>query len=174
MISELKSDLRDTVDWGRKWLVDFNAAKAQIVLFDRSNNTGAIDVKMNGSVLKENSSFKMVGLTFSSKLDWSSYIIYIAKTVSKKIGVLICSINFFLLRLLCISINLTYTWSYHTLVVVLLNWLNWYHFLFLEGGLLAAILIDCMIFLSSFQDVTRMSMSTVFFLVQPDSGVLCL
>ena len=34
--SELESDLRDTVDWGRKWLVDFNAGKTQLVLFDRS------------------------------------------------------------------------------------------------------------------------------------------
>ena len=161
------------MDWGRNWLVDFNAGKIQLVLFDRSNNTGAIDVKMDRSVLKENSSFKMLGLTFSSKLDWGSYIIYIAKTVSKKIGALIRSIIFFLLRLLCISLNLTYTWSYHTLVDVLLNWLKWYHFLFLEGGLLA-ILIDCMIFLSPFQDVTRMSISTVFFLIQLDSGVLCL
>ena len=159
--------------WGRNWLVDFNAGKTQLVLFDRSNNTGAIDVKMDGSVLKENSFFKMLGLTSSSKLDWGSYIIYIAKTVSKKIGALICSINFFLQRLLCISINLPYTWSYHTFVDVLLNWLNWYHFLFLEGGLLT-ILIDCMIFLSPFQDVTRMSMSTVSFLGQLGSGILCL
>ena len=36
----------------------------------------------------------MLGLTFSSKLDWSSYIVSIAKTVSKKIGALICSIKF--------------------------------------------------------------------------------
>ena len=36
----------------------------------RSNNAGAIDVKMNGSVLKEKSSFKMLGLTFSSKINW--------------------------------------------------------------------------------------------------------
>ena len=27
LTSELESDLRDTVDWGRKWLVDFNAGK---------------------------------------------------------------------------------------------------------------------------------------------------
>ena len=32
--SELESDLRDTMDWGRKWLVDFNAGKAQLVLFE--------------------------------------------------------------------------------------------------------------------------------------------
>ena len=31
----------------------------------------------------------MLGLTFSSKLDWGSYIISIAKTASKKIGALI-------------------------------------------------------------------------------------
>ena len=44
---------------------------------------------------------------------------------------------------------------------------------FLEGGLLI-ILIDFMIFLSPFLDVTRMSMSTVSFLAQLGSGILCL
>ena len=89
MASVLKSDLRDAVDWGRKWLVDFSAEKTQLVLFDRSKNAGAIDVKMDGSVLEEKTSFKMLGLTFSSKLDWGSYIVSIAKTASKKIGALI-------------------------------------------------------------------------------------
>ena len=41
------------------------------------------------------------------------------------------------------------------------------------GGLLV-ILIDCMIFLSPFLDLTRMSMSTVSFLAQLDSRILCL
>ena len=36
--SELESGLRDTVDWGKKWLIDFNARKTQLVLFDLSNN----------------------------------------------------------------------------------------------------------------------------------------
>ena len=78
LASELESDLRDMVDWGKKWLVDFNAGKTQLVSFDRSNNNGSIDVKMGGSILEEKSSFKMLGLTFSSKLDWGSYIISIA------------------------------------------------------------------------------------------------
>ena len=95
LASEHESDLRDSVDWGKKWLVDFNVGKTQLVSFDRSNNNGAIDVKMDGSVLEEKSSFKMLGLTFSSKLDWGSYIISIAKTVSKKIGALIRSMKFF-------------------------------------------------------------------------------
>ena len=73
MASKLESDLRDTADWGRKWLVDFNAG-----IFEWSNNTGAIDVEMNGSVLEEKSSFKLLGLTFSSKLDLGSNIISFA------------------------------------------------------------------------------------------------
>ena len=55
-----------------------------LVAFDGSNSTSAIDVKMNGSILEEKSSFKILGWTFSSKLNWSSYFISIAKTASKK------------------------------------------------------------------------------------------
>ena len=58
------------MDWGKKWVVDFNAGKTQLVLFDRSNSNGSIDVKMGKSTLEEKSSFKILGLTFSSKLGW--------------------------------------------------------------------------------------------------------
>ena len=70
--SELESDLQDTVDWDRKWFADFIAEKIHLILFDQSNKTGAIDVKMDGSILDENSFFKMMGLTFFSKLDCGS------------------------------------------------------------------------------------------------------
>ena len=66
----------------------------QLVSFDRSNNNGSIDVKMDGSVLEEKSSFKMLWLTFSSKLDWGSYIISICKTASTTIGAFIRSMKF--------------------------------------------------------------------------------
>ena len=49
---------------------------------------------MDGSVLEEKSSLKMLELTFSSKLNWGSYIISVAKTASKKIGVLIRCMKF--------------------------------------------------------------------------------
>ena len=94
LASELESDLQDTVDWGKKWLVDFNAGKTQLVLFDRPNNNSSIDVKMDESVLEEKASFKMLELISSSKLDWGSYIISVAKTASKKIRTLICSMKF--------------------------------------------------------------------------------
>ena len=83
--SDLESDLRDTVCRRRRWLIDFNPGKMQLVLFDRSTNTGATDVKYG---------WVCSWLTFSSKLDLASYIIYIAETASKKIEALICSMKF--------------------------------------------------------------------------------
>ena len=47
-----------------------------------------------GLFFEEKTCFKMLGLTFSSKLDWGSYIVSTAKTASKKIGALIRSMKF--------------------------------------------------------------------------------
>ena len=215
----------ETLDWDRKWLVDFNARKTQLLSLDRSNNTGAIDLKMDWSVLEKKSYFKKLGLTFFSKLDWGSDIISIAKTVSKKIGALICSMRFLSPQVAlylykstirpCIECQCyayhayahayhgpyaharPYAHAYHAsvpscywqlldklhkricrtvgiiLVDVRLNWLNQFHVLSLDGGLLFIRLI-ARFFLSSFLKVTRMSMSTVSFLAQLDSEFLCL
>ena len=51
------------------WVVDFNAGKTQLVLFDWSSNTGSIDLKMDGSIYEKKSPFRMLGLTLSSILD---------------------------------------------------------------------------------------------------------
>ena len=82
------------MEWGRKWLVDFNVRKTQLVSLDESHNTGAIYVKMNGSFLEEKSSFKIQGFSFSPNLNSGSYIISIVKTASKKIRALIRSMKF--------------------------------------------------------------------------------
>ena len=60
--------ISDTVDWSRKCLVDFNAEKTQLVSFDRSYNTGIIDVNMDGSAPEEKLYFKVLALIFSSNL----------------------------------------------------------------------------------------------------------
>ena len=46
------------MDWGKKWLVDFNAEKTQLGSFDRSDNNSSVDVKMDGSVFEEKSSLR--------------------------------------------------------------------------------------------------------------------
>ena len=61
---------------GRKWLHDFNAGKTQLVSFDKSTKTDVSDVKMEGSVLEEKSSFKMLRLNFTSKLNLLLHYLY--------------------------------------------------------------------------------------------------
>ena len=73
MVAEPYSDQRITLDWGRKWLVDFNAGKTQLLSFGRSHNTGATDMKKREFVLEEKSSLKMLWLTFSL-LNWTGIL----------------------------------------------------------------------------------------------------
>ena len=94
LASELQTDLRDTINQSRNWLVDFNARKTQLVLYDWSKISGAITVKMGGSFFEENPSFTMLGLSLSSKSDWATYIVCIAKTASKKTEALNHSMEF--------------------------------------------------------------------------------
>ena len=86
-------------------------------MFHLSNNTGAIDVEMDWFVLTENLSFNKLGLTFSSKLDWGSYIISIAKSASKKIGAFIRSVKFLSPEVALYSINLPYDHAWNTVVM---------------------------------------------------------
>ena len=75
LASGFESDLWHTVDSGSKWLSDFSAGKTQLVLFYQSDNTDAIDVKINGSVLEEKLSFKKLGLV--SLLNWIGALTYL-------------------------------------------------------------------------------------------------
>ena len=50
------------MDRAKKWLVDFSATKTQVVSFDRSNSNNSIDMKIDGSVPEEKSSFNMLGV----------------------------------------------------------------------------------------------------------------
>ena len=101
----------------------FNPGKTQILSYDQLNNRGVINVKMNWFNLDEKSFLKMLDLYFSFKLDWGSYIIWTAKTASKKIAALIDSIKFFSVRLLSISVNLAHYLAYlHRIVLSYLGW----------------------------------------------------
>ena len=59
--------------------------KNKCVSFDKSNNAVSIYVKMDGSVLEEQSSFKILRLSLSFKLVWGPYIVSIAKDVPRRL-----------------------------------------------------------------------------------------
>ena len=60
---------------GSGWLI--SVLEKVNLFYLTGQTTHVINVKMNGSVLEEKSSFKILGLTFSSKFYWYSYIISI-------------------------------------------------------------------------------------------------
>ena len=72
---ELESDLRDTVDWVRKWLVGFNAGKIQPVLFDRSIDAMLLMWKWMGLFLRKNNLLRCWG--WPSLLNWIGFLHYL-------------------------------------------------------------------------------------------------
>ena len=204
LASELESDLWDTVDCDRKWL------------------------------LEEKSFFNLMECNSFLNLIWDVKLISISKTTSKKIRTLTCFFRFLKVAWKFLSpnvalypykctIRLCIEYCYHVWAtapscyleildklqkwicktvspslaaslepldhrpnVANLSLLYRYYFqgcssglvqlvplLIFEGGLIV-IVIDCMIFWSPFLDVLRMTISTVFFLAQLCSGILCL
>ena len=59
-----------------------------------------------------NNVLKCFGLSFSSNLDWGSYIISVVKTASKKIGALIRSMKFLSLEVALYTVLHEILWSY--------------------------------------------------------------
>ena len=90
-VSEFESYLQDIVDWSRTGLLISMLEK--LSWFCLTGLILVIDVKMDGSVLEEKSSFKMLALTLSSKVDCVYCITSIGKT--KKVGAFIHSMEFF-------------------------------------------------------------------------------
>ena len=72
----------------------FAILRSMLILRSMFWPCGAIYIKMDGSVLDEKSSFKMPGLSFSSELNWDSYIVSTAKSACKKIITLICFLKY--------------------------------------------------------------------------------
>ena len=102
LASELKSNLWQTMDWGKRWLVDFNDGKTQLVLFDRSNNNCSIDMKMVGQFLRKSHLLRC--LCWHSLLNWIGALTLslLLKLPSRKLELVFILWSFVLLRLLCI------------------------------------------------------------------------
>ena len=102
--SELESDLRDTVDWGRKRLVDFNAGKTRLVLFDRSCNTVILMWKWMGLFLRKNDFLRY--WAWFSLLNWIGVLTLslLLTLPSRKLEPWFILWSSFLLRLLSVSL----------------------------------------------------------------------
>ena len=121
LASEQESDLLGIAEWVRKWLVHISAGNVFWNWFYLSSLIILVLLMWKWMVLflRKNHLLRWFKeINFSSKLDWGSYIISIAKNASRKISWRLYS--FFLLRFLCIFINLPYSFGWHTVAMSVL------------------------------------------------------
>ena len=85
LASKLESDIQDTVDQGRKWLVDFNVEKTQFVSFDQFNNTGAINKEIDKSVIEENHLLKCWECLILLNQIWAVTVFLLLKLPPRKL-----------------------------------------------------------------------------------------
>ena len=64
-------DLRDTAVLGTKWLVTFATPKSHLASFHYSNNPSLIKLKMDWFALELKSTFALLALGFTPRLDWA-------------------------------------------------------------------------------------------------------
>ena len=91
--SKFESDLRVTLIWSNEWLVNFCATKTQLVSSDNLKNSGALYVKMDGTLMK---SYLWRCYDCLSPVNWISVLTLslLLKLLLKKIGGLIFSMKF--------------------------------------------------------------------------------
>ena len=97
------------MEWSRKWLVDFNAGKAQLLLFDWSTSSVAILMwKWMGLFLRKNNLLRCYG--WISLPNWIGILTLslLLKLSLRKLEAWFVLWIFFIQRLPCISINLLY------------------------------------------------------------------
>ena len=82
----LQSDLDRVAQWEKDWLMDLNPAKCSVLRFTRCRKVHAYQYTSQGIPLKLEESTKYLGLTLTSKLDWSPHIKNISSKANKTLG----------------------------------------------------------------------------------------
>ena len=88
MSSTINSDLQSISEWGTRNLVKFNTSKTQLLTISLSNTPSNYPIIFEDSEIPSLNSFNILGLQISSSLSWRDHIVQIAKSASKKLGVL--------------------------------------------------------------------------------------
>ena len=85
----LNEDLRKIHSWAAKWLVSFNPAKSESILFSRKlNRPFHPHLIMNQQVIDEETSHKHLGHIFSSDCNWYEHIGYVKTKAWSRIKVM--------------------------------------------------------------------------------------
>ena len=95
MSSTINSDLQSISEQGTSNLVKFNTSKTQLLTISLSNTPSNYPIIFDDSEIPPLNSINILGIQISSILSWRDHIVQIAKSASKKLGVLFqCKQNF--------------------------------------------------------------------------------
>ena len=81
-------DLEKISEWGSQNLVKFNASKTQFLPVSLSTNQSHPSITFEDNLIEPLSSINILGVQISSNLSWRDHIVQIAKSATRKLGVL--------------------------------------------------------------------------------------
>ena len=86
--SDLSSDLKQIIQWGKDWFVTFNPSKTKLITFNHKRGGHPFHtVYMDNSALDEAPCLdKLLGLKLTPDLKWNSYILSVGKETGKMVG----------------------------------------------------------------------------------------
>ena len=88
MSSTNNSNLQSIFEWGTHNLVNFNTSKTLLLTISLSNTPSNYPIIFEDGEILPLNSISILGLQISSSLSWRDHIVQIAKSASKKLGVL--------------------------------------------------------------------------------------
>ena len=88
MSSTINSDLQSISEWGTLNSVKFNTSETQLLTISLFNTPSNYPIIFDDSDIPLLNSINILGIQISSSLSWRDLIVEIAKSASKKLGVL--------------------------------------------------------------------------------------
>ena len=89
VINSFQSDLRAIEEWAKKWLVNFNAKKTQLMTISHKKSKSVNkDITFANESLIEVEKIKLFGINITSSLDWSYHINYLGNCARQRLGIL--------------------------------------------------------------------------------------
>ena len=94
--SSLNNDLVEILRWGKTNLVEFNANKThKLMISNRHDSSDFPQILMNDTVVGDESSVSMLGLTLDNRLSWKKHITSVGISAARKLGFLFRAKSYF-------------------------------------------------------------------------------
>lgn len=85
---QLQSDLNELENWERRWKMDFNTSKCEVLRISRLKSNTLFTYHLHGRPLKEKQQVKYLGVHITSDLKWNAHIDATTAKANRSLGFL--------------------------------------------------------------------------------------